>query len=63
MIKDKDDKDVIIIEIEKKNKIKEDKEKSNQICYICQEKPVNQISPGGCKHIFCREHLKVNYIY
>ena len=60
MKKNKDDKDVIIIEIENKNNVKEKNEINNQICYICQENPKNQINPAGCNHIFCREHLKVN---
>jgi hypothetical protein len=61
--------EVIIIEVENKNKIQnkeKEKEKAKeidndiQLCYICQEKPINPINPSGCTHIFCQAHLKVN---
>ena len=59
--------EVIIIEVENKNKIQnKEEEKAKeidndiQLCYICQEKPINPINPSGCTHIFCRAHLKLN---
>jgi hypothetical protein len=59
--------EVIIIEVENKNKIQnKEKEKAKeidndiQLCYICQENPINPINPSGCTHIFCQAHLKVN---
>ena len=55
-----DDKNEIVIEIEKKNSKIEEEKKNNQICYICQEKPTDSINPAGCNHSFCRAHLKVN---
>lgn len=62
MEKDKNETE-IKIETIKVNKIEKDKDKNeNQICYICQETPIDSINPAGCNHVFCRTHVKVIYI-
>lgn len=53
------DKEITIIQIERKIKDSEDLKKDNQICYICQENPKDPINPAGCNHFLCRNHLKV----
>ena len=57
------DKDEIEIKIENIKVTKKGKDKNEkQICYICQETPIDSINPAGCNHILCRTHLKVIYI-
>jgi hypothetical protein len=53
------DKEITIIRIEKKQKESKDLKKDIQICYICQEKPIDPIDPAGCNHFLCKNHLKV----